>query len=126
MKLEDYKRKEPFTVPEGYFDELSSNILKATCGNKPLENNKKRINFVRRMRWIGYAATLAIITTIAVSIMSIQGVENKKENSKQELLAGETKEYEENIDSEYIDNMLESYPIDEYTFYCYLTNTESN
>lgn len=28
--------------------------------------------------------------------------------------------------NEYIDDMLESYPIDDYTFYCYLTNNETD
>ena len=33
---------------------------------------------------------------------------------------------EEYYDKEYIENILVNYPIDDYTFYCYLTDTDMN
>lgn len=126
MRLEDYKKKDPFATPEGYFEKLNSNILKATCGSRPLENDRKRINLAVRMRWVGYAAMIAIIATVAAGIISIPGTDWKKRSASNEFTAGNTSEYDNCIDSEYIDNMLESYPIDEYTFYCYLTDIDNN
>ena len=33
---------------------------------------------------------------------------------------------EEHYEGEYIDEMLNNYPIDDYTFYCYLTGNDIN
>lgn len=126
MKLEDYKKKDPFATPEGYFEKLNSDILKATCGSSLPQEKRKKVSLVSRMRWVGYAAMIAIIATVAAGITSIPGADRKKGISPSEFTAGNTSEYDNSIDGEYIDNMLESYPIDEYTFYCYLTDTDNN
>lgn len=126
MRLEDYKKKDPFATPEGYFAKLNSNILKATCGNSLPQEKRKKVSLVSRMRWVGYAAMIAIIATVAAGIISVPGTDRKKGISPNEFTAGNTSEYDNSIDGEYIDNMLESYPIDEYTFYCYLTDTDNN
>lgn len=126
MRLEDYKKKDPFATPEGYFAKLNSNILKATCGNSLPQEKRKKVSLVSRMRWVGYAAMIAIIATVAAGIISVPGTDRKKGISPNEFTVGNTSEYDNSIDGEYIDNMLESYPIDEYTFYCYLTDTDNN
>ena len=126
MKLEDYKKKDPFATPEGYFEKLNSDILKATCGSSLPQEKRKKVSLVSRMRWVGYAAMIAIIATVAAGIIAVPGTDWKKGNASNEFTAGNTSEYDNSIDGEYIDNMLESYPIDEYTFYCYLTDTDNN
>ena len=40
------------------------------------------------------------------------------------MIAAESTGYDTGVDSEFIDNVLANYPIDEYTFYCYLTDTD--
>ena len=125
MEFEDYRKKEPFATPEGYFTKLNSNILKATCGSTPHHSRSIVIRTVTSMRWTGYAAMIAIIFAIAAGVMSIPGID-KRATTPRDLQATNTNEYEDGIDSEYFDNMLESYPIDEYTFYSYLTDTGNN
>jgi hypothetical protein len=125
MEFEDYRKKEPFATPEGYFTKLNSNILKATCGSTPHHSRSIVIRTVTSMRWIGYAAMIAIIYAIAAGVTSIPGVDKRTTTSLGLQLAN-TNEYEDGIDSEYFDKMLESYPIDEYTFYSYLTDTGNN
>jgi hypothetical protein len=122
MKLEDYKNRKPLTTPEGYFIKLNSEILKATS-QKNTHPRRKEISINARMRWIGYAATIAIVFAIAVGVISAPYRNNDKHN---EMTAAESTGYDTGVDSEFIDNMLDNYPINEYTFYCYLTDTDMN
>ena len=85
MRLEDYKKKDPFATPEGYFAKLNSNILKATCGNSLPQEKRKKVSLVSRMRWVGYAAMIAIIATVAAGIISVPGTDWKKGNAAEAL-----------------------------------------
>lgn len=120
MKLEDYKNRRPLTTPEGYFTKLNREILKATS-QKDTHPRRKEISISARMRWVGYAATIAILFAIAVGVISVPYRNNNRHN---ETAAAESTGYDTGIDIEFIDNMLDNYPIDEYTFYCYLTDTD--
>ena len=62
---------------------------------------------------MSYAAIIAIVTIVTTSII----FRHTSKNNPSIV-------FEEFNDSEFIDNMLTDYPIDEYTFYCYLTGTE--
>jgi len=60
MKLDQYKSKQHFSVPEGYFDQFQSEVMQAV--RHEMENDKRK----RRQRnyWIGFtgiAASFAII-----------------------------------------------------------------
>jgi hypothetical protein len=120
MKLEDYKNRKPLTTPEGYFTKLNSEILKATS-QKDVYPRKKEISITARMRWVGYAATIAIVFAIAVGVISAP---YRNDDRQAEMIAAESTGYDTGVDSEFIDNVLANYPIDEYTFYCYLTDTD--
>lgn len=97
-----------FTTPEGYFSKLNRDIMEATC-NKA-ENKKRRvIGLPKVTRIIGYAAMIAVIAVVALRFTG-----NSK--SSTDYFASESLN-----DSEYIENMLTNYHIDDYTFYCYLT-----
>ena len=73
------------------------------------------------MRWVGYAATIAIVFAIAVGVISAP---YRNDDRQAEIIAAESTGYDTGVDSEFIDNVLANYPIDEYTFYCYLTDTD--
>ena len=98
-----------FTTPENYFSNLNREIMAATC-NKTESKKKRPITLPRVAGFIGYAAMIAIVAVFAVRFV----VGNTRNTT--DITA-----YEQFDDSEYIDNMLTNYHIDEYTFYCYLT-----
>lgn len=118
MNLEDYKREGGFIVPEGYFDKLDSDIKRATC-HKSVEPEKNKTVFKGFMR---YAAMIAIVFAAAAGI-----IYNYADNPAALLTNGSSVAEMNNAleDNEYIENMLAEYPIDEYTFYCYMTDSDN-
>ena len=111
MNIDDYKKRSCFTTPDDYFEKLNVGIKEATC-KKEVANPKKR-NLTKRVANImGYAAMIAIVITVATSII----LNNHKSDATLSINGID--------DSEFIDNMLTNYPIDEYTFYCYFTGSE--
>ena len=53
----------PYTVPEGYFDNLSSRLCRVATDDHSTKRHTTRIAF---MRWIGIAAAIAIILTVGL------------------------------------------------------------
>lgn len=113
MKIEDFKNKNTLNIPEDYFETLHSKIVSKSCNSKTTATPKKK----RVLGWksIGYAASIAIVVFIGGFIY------NSNSGNSHEIVANE-----EFYDKDYIENMLNNYPIDDYTFYCYLTNTNMN
>lgn len=110
MKQDNSKNRCPFTVPEGYFDNLEGNIMNMLPRTAHAPQKKARtLTFTKRLQHIAYAATIAAVFFLGSYILFTS-------NSKSETVA--TDDYYSN---EYIDEMLNSYPIDDYTFYCYVT-----
>ena len=115
MDKPENRKKKLFTVPEGYFEQLNSRILDATA-NKPADKpNPKKSHVIGKFsRIVGYAAAIAIIVGITANFLApLHNTGN--DNAANDYIYA---------DSEYIDNILNSYPIDEYTFYCYLTDAD--
>ena len=115
MNINDFKNRKCFTTPDGYFEELNRGIKETTCKN--ITKVPQKASLTQRITSImGYAAMIAIVTTVTASILfkspQTSGVESQ------------TATAESVYDGDFIDNMLTSYPIDEYTFYCYLTGCE--
>ena len=118
MKVSENNKKKVFSVPEGYFEQLNRNIMAATVENSTATQRRKRFVLGKFARITGYAAAIVLFLGVAATIL----VPNKKaDNATAPVIAVE------NIDNdnEYIDNIFNSYDIDEYTFYCYLTETDS-
>ena len=111
MNINDYKNRSCFTTPDNYFEKLNVGIKEATCKNTAIDS--KKINLTQKvLRIMSYAAMIAIVATVAINII----LNNHQSNSNLSFNGID--------DSEFIDNMLNNYPIDEYTFYCYLTGCE--
>ena len=109
--------KEVFTTPEGYFERLAKDISAATVENSTVAP-KRRIIIGKWYRVAGYAAALAIMFATGIGL-SINKSADK--HATQQIAA--TAE-EQSAESDYIDNVLNSYTIDDYTFYCYLTDID--
>lgn len=113
MKLDEYKNRKAFTTPDGYFQQLNERIAESTTR---VQKSGRSIGFWTRA--VGYAASIAIIAVIATTALSTY-------KSSKSVAMNEYAD-EEYLDSEYIDNMLQNYPIDDYTFYCCITGTDMN
>ena len=112
MAIYDYKKRNCFNTPEDYFDKLNAQIKEATCKN--IVALPKKISLKQRIVGImSYAAMIAIVAGVATSIIF-----RHTSNSNPTIA------YEELNDNEPIDNVLTNYPIEDYTFYCYFTDTE--
>ena len=114
MNKEYNTKKELFTVPEGYFEQLNKEILSATVENKTTTLHRKNHIIGNISRVMGYAAAIALLFMATKNIL----MPGNDTNGNIALTDNN------NTQSEYIDNILDSYSIDDYTFYCYLTNSD--
>ncbi len=112
MKLNDYKKREPFKVPEGYFENLADNIMqKLPREEASVHTTSRNTTLATRLRRIGYAASIAVILFLgSIAITQTSNKSTTIATSSDELYS-----------NEYIDDLLENYTFDDYTFYCYLT-----
>lgn len=122
MNIESSDNRDKFTVPAGYFEEFEKKILLSTCDKKQhITTVTRKINW---FKWTSYAATVAIVATITAVAMNYSIKKQKAEEIAGNALPAKTNNAVESAgDEEYIDNMLQSYPIDDYEFYCFATNT---
>ena len=107
-------KKEVFTVPDGYFEQLNRKIISATVESHTTTPRRNSHILGKFRRITGYAAAIAVISVLATNIIT-PGKDNGSNNVTTDS------SYSQN---EYIDNILNSYTIDDYTFYCYLTDTD--
>ena len=125
MRLEDYKNRQPFSTPDGYFEELNMRIIEATSkapAATPVPA-RKRITLGMYARWTSIAAMFAIVCLIAVK--SVFNGNTIKVTNEATVAENTLASNLDNItDEEYFENLLENYTFDDYTFYCYLTEYE--
>lgn len=112
MRIEDHN-KNPFSTPTGYFEELNTRIIGATSNSEPIA--KKNVVIGNWKRVLSYAAMLAIVALIAGELLS----ESVRKNGNMATVQEEMSD-----DNEFYDTLLENYTIDDYTFYCCLTEYE--
>lgn len=102
----------PFTVPDGYFDRFHDRLM-ASLPESPLQKKeKRRLRLLGNLRRWSYAAAV-------IGAFLIGGTVFHESNTvASDVLA-------EEYDSEYIEELLDNYPIDDYTFYSYLTSADT-
>ena len=76
--LEELKKENPFTVPEGYFEQLEENVMSQVTRHKKL---------VLRRKIITYSAAVA---AVAVLLISVNGFIFKSETPAENLAQVET------------------------------------
>ena len=103
----DKCERRPFTVPEGYFDNLTENIMAALPQDTP--TNEVPIVVTPWMRIRPYLYAAAAFAGIFFTIRLAVGISSHQEP----LVAQETTIYSD----EYIDSFLETAMIDDYTLY---------
>ena len=114
MKERKNKISNPFTLPDSYFEEFHRNLMQQlpqkNAANQP-RREQLRINKIRR--W-SYAAAIALMLITGGATLCQFGY-NKI-----------TTAIVEAENNEMIETIFDSYPIDDYNVYCYLTNSDIN
>ena len=116
-RIEESEPRRPFTVPEGYFDNLTQNIMAALPEQESIYSTKITVTPWMRIRPYLYAA--AAFAGIFFCIKAAVGI-NSRNNTVDVAQIEETTIYSD----EYIDSFLETAMIDDYTLY--YTFVESN
>ncbi|MBR2607352.1 MAG: hypothetical protein IKC70_05420 [Bacteroidaceae bacterium] len=112
MKEKKGKISNPFTLPDNYFEEFHRNLMQqlpqkeiATQPRiKQLPTNKIR-------RW-SYAAAIVLMLTMGITALY------QHESNETTITEAEN--------NEIIETIFDSYTIDDYNVYCYLTNSDIN
>ena len=91
---EDYIRnkmgnKNPFTVPEGYFEQLTGDIMSKIPAQKEIEQQKPAL--IKRLRPLLYAAACVCIAVFGVVIY--QNLDKQTKETLQKNFSQNTREY---------------------------------
>lgn len=113
--LEKCGNRRPFTTPEGYFENLTANIMSALPANHYEEPTK--VSFWNKAKVWAYMA--ASFVGIFFVINTAVNIADRHESGNVQTASIESSVYSD----EYIEAFFESTLIDDYTLYCSLTNT---
>jgi len=108
-KIDERQARRPFTVPEGYFENLTQNIMASLPEQESVYSTKIVVTPWMRIRPYLYAA--AAFAGIFFCMKAAIGI-NSRHNAAQ-MAQEETTIYSD----EYIDSFLETAMIDDYTLY---------
>ena len=109
-KIDEHEPRRPFTVPEGYFENLTQNIMAALPQQESVYSTKITVTPWMRIRPDLYAA--AAFAGIFFCIKAAVGISSRN-NAAQVSRIEETTIYSD----EYIDSFLETAMIDDFTLY---------
>ncbi len=123
-KLDDIisKDKNPFTVPEGYFEQLTGNIMNRIPEREPAVPQTIHITTWQRIKPWFYMAAMFCIIMITARYMLIPS-SNEQMASKNPTKPSSATEY--SYTDEYIEETIMNMQADDYTVYCYLTDNDS-
>ena len=113
--FDEREPRRPFTVPEGYFDNLTQNIMASLPEQESIYSTTIKVTPWMRIRPYLYAA--AAFAGIFFCIKAAVGI-TSSENAQMADIQ-ETTIYSD----EYIDSFLETAMIDDYTLYSSLVET---
>ena len=109
-RIEESEPRRPFTVPEGYFENLTQDIMAALPEQESLYSTRIIVTPWMRIRTYLYAA--AAFAGIFFCIKAAVGITSRNSQT-QVAQAQETTIYSD----EYIDSFLETAMIDDWTLY---------
>lgn len=114
MKEKNGKISNPFTLPDNYFEEFHRNLMQQLPKKEiALPQHRKQLRISKIRRW-SYAA--------AITLLLITGTIALYQYGNYKL----TTEIAEAENNEIIETIFDSYTIDDYNVYCYLTNSDIN
>ncbi len=116
MNIEErkYKNRNPFVTPEGYFQDFHDNLMKNLphAPKAEVKHRTRSIGTALFKRW-SYAAAIVVLFIGTIAIYNT----TEKDIAYNDIAS--------NMDYS-IDDVMDNYQIDDYTFYCYLTNNDTD
>lgn len=109
----------PFTVPEGYFEQLTANVMSNLPEKQPDTNVVKKPTMWERVKPWTYMAAMFVGAALIIRIAS-----NGPSTLNGSSVAGVEADSEMAYD-EYIDNAVNGAMLDEYSLYMYLSDASS-
>lgn len=114
-KLDRFKGKNPFTVPEGYMKDLTANIMNQLPEKPQVET--KKVSMVDRLRpWLYMAAVFAGLGLFFKAIVGFDGEKSPSDTllvqstgaseTKAAIQEAENEEYLEYLETQYTDYLL--------------------
>lgn len=108
-------QRNPFTVPEGYFDQFPKELMDRLPEKQPQPDDAQPITLWQRVKpWVYMAAMFCGL------MCSVRVFVGAPKADTPLFTAAET----ENLSDEYLDSMLDHSLMDDYTLYVYLTEAE--
>jgi hypothetical protein len=107
----------PFTVPEGYFENLTSQVM-----NKLSDVQREPVRMRRSTRWDRIKPWMYMTAIFIGAALIIRVVSWRNAPVDNDDVSIITQADAENISDEFIDEMLDMSMIDDYSLYVYLTD----
>lgn len=115
--LKKYGKKNPFTVPEGYFQNFNERLMEQLLEKEVISEPEIR-TWDRIKPWVYMAAMFVGLMFTVRAFVGEQRLQNAG-------IETETENYTE-IPDEYIDPIVNQTMMDDYELYQYLTDAETN
>lgn len=113
--IERYGKKQPFTMPEGYLEQLHEQLMSNLPETQPIATTEAKVTLMTRIKPLLYMAAMFVgIIFMVQGIMYVQQSHLKSDN-----LAAAEELYEPEVD-----DFMASSLYSEYALYSYLTSTE--
>lgn len=126
--MEDKKLKDicgtgnPFSVPEGYFDRVTKEIMDRLPEKEKVILPPTPTTWQRIKPWLYLAAMFCVIMGGARYFVG-PSLQQKIDKSPMAITSAEAQDI--SYDEEYLENELMNSRMDDYSVYCYLTDTDS-
>jgi hypothetical protein len=112
-----FGRKNPFKVPEGYFDDFASQIMKQLPEEKPASARVVQMAPRPRRRWRGLVAAAASVVVLALSWTVYTAVDHKQQPAHP---AAATAQATDHSDYSTMDAMADYTMLDNEDIYAYV------
>ncbi len=106
MNIEERKSRKTFDVPDGYFDKFHERMMQQLPQVR--KSATTRSIFSSKFIRLGYAAVISLFIIGGASFIYNNSIKATSDDFSKDI----------------IEDIINNYPIDDYTFYCYLTNIE--
>ena len=108
--------KNPFTVPEGYFENFTRELMDKLPEKEVIETQPTITTWQRMKPWVYMAAMFCGL------MLSVRVFVGKPSQEAPILTAAET----EQLTDEYVETIMDHSMMDDYTLYQYLTDADSD
>ena len=126
MKEEDYMLKKigtenAFHVPEGYFENLTSEIMNRLPEKEKPASEKKEVTMWERAKpWV-YMAAMFVGAALIIRVASSEHTPSVERMAASDCMAADETE----VEMEYIDMAVDNTMLDDYSLYVYLADSDA-